>query len=360
MRGRDASRKETFRGSYRVDIVTVSRERVAGDCGVSARGWQASLKSAIRDGRELLERLELAAHWDPAALAAAAQFPTFVPLEFLARMQPGDPDDPLLRQVLPVAEELDVPPGFSHDPLQEAAATVTAGLLQKYDGRALLVTGGACAVHCRYCFRRHFPYEELPGSSAAWEGALRQIAADRSLSEVILSGGDPLMLTDVPLARLVERIASIEHVRRLRVHTRLPIVIPGRVTDALVDMLVGAGPLPVMVVHVNHAAEIDREVEAALTRLADAGVLLLNQAVLLRGVNDDVDALAELSLRLLDLRVVPYYLHQLDRTAGTAHFEVSPQQGVALVGQLRARLPGYAVPRYVEEVPGAAGKMMLA
>ena len=343
-----------------MNIVTATAERVAAGQERQIAPWQASLRRAIRDPAELVRQLGLAQELGPAAIEASRSFPTFVPLEYLARIKPGDAADPLLKQVLPVADELEVLPGFTTDPLGESEAVLTDGLLQKYAGRVLLVTTGACAVHCRYCFRRHFPYEDVPGAMERWEPALEQIADDVSIREVILSGGDPLMLSDDRLTELVARITPIEHVRRLRVHTRLPIMIPSRVTDELISLLGDTRLVPLVVVHVNHAAEIDDSVAAALARLVDAGIPVLNQAVLLRGVNDNVEALSELSERLLDVRVMPYYLHQLDRVAGAAHFEVPVEQGRALVEQLRARLPGYAVPRYVEEMPGELNKTVLA
>ena len=223
-----------------------------------------------------------------------------------------------------------------------------------------MITTGVCAIHCRYCFRRHYPYATAPKSLAAWEPALAQIAADSSLHEVLLSGGDPLVLVDEFLVELAERLAAIGHVRRLRVHTRLPIVIPDRVCDELLAWLTGTRLTPIVVVHANHPAELDSHVARALARLIDAGVLVLNQAVLLRSVNDTADVLAELCERLIDLRVVPYYLHQLDPVAGAAHFDVPVEDGRRLVDELRARLPGYAVPRYVREAPGEASKVPIA
>lgn len=274
-------------------------------------------------------------------------------------MKPEDPFDPLLRQVWPLAEELAEVPGFTPDPVGDLAAAGEPGLLQKYAGRALLVTTGSCAVHCRYCFRRHFPYDETPRAIADWQPALDQIAADDSIEEVLLSGGDPLTLVDAKLSELVGRIAEIPHVRRLRVHTRLPIMIPARVTSELIAWLCGTRLTPILVVHANHPAELDESVATAVSRLHRAGTLLLNQSVLLRGVNDDVETLVQLSLQLIDLRVTPYYLHQLDRVAGAAHFEVPVETGRWLVGQLRVRLPGYAVPRYVTEVSGRPHKVVL-
>jgi EF-P beta-lysylation protein EpmB len=274
-------------------------------------------------------------------------------------MQPGDPDDPLLRQVLPVADEMVVAPGFTVDPVRDDLAERQPGLLQKYEGRVLLITTGTCAIHCRYCFRRHFPYDETPRSLTDWQPAIDEIAADDTVHEVILSGGDPLTLVDVTLSDLIESLASIPHLKRLRIHTRLPIVIPERVTDDLVGMLRDCRLTPVVVVHANHANELDAHVADALARLSHAGIVLLNQAVLLAGVNDSVEAQAALSERLIDLRVVPYYLHQLDRVAGAAHFEVQPETGRQIVRELRGRLPGYMVPRYVAEVPGAGSKTII-
>jgi EF-P beta-lysylation protein EpmB len=222
-----------------------------------------------------------------------------------------------------------------------------------------MVTTGACAVHCRYCFRRHFPYDESPKSPQAWTAALDAIEADEGVHEVILSGGDPLTLVDRSLAELARRIAAIGHVRRLRIHTRLPIMIPQRVTPELLQWLTATRLAPVVVIHANHAAEIQGDAATAVRRIVAAGIPTLNQAVLLRGVNDSADVLADLSERLLDLGVIPYYLHQLDRVAGAAHFEVPVVEGLQIMEELKRRLPGYAVPRYVREVAGERYKMPL-
>jgi EF-P beta-lysylation protein EpmB len=267
--------------------------------------------------------------------------------------------DPLLRQVLPLGDELRPQPGFTADPVGDQHAALSPGLLHKYRGRALMVTTGACAVHCRYCFRRHFPYAQTPRSPWAWQGAIDQVAHDETIHEIILSGGDPLTLVDEQLAQLAHRLAEVPHLRRLRVHSRLPVMIPQRVTDELIAWLRGGRLTPIMVIHANHPAELDWDVAAAIARMVDAGIPVLNQAVLLRGINDDVDTLAGLCERLVDLRVMPYYLHQLDRVAGAAHFEVPPAKGRRLVRQLRARLPGYAVGRYVREVRGKLNKVVL-
>jgi EF-P beta-lysylation protein EpmB len=275
-------------------------------------------------------------------------------------MSKGDAADPLLRQVLPIADELAEQPGFNPDPVGDEAARLVPGLLQKYSGRALFITTGACAVHCRYCFRRQYPYSESPRSPADWQPAIDRIADDSTIDEVILSGGDPLTLLDEQLAVLAQRISRVGHVRRLRIHTRLPIVIPQRVTSELLDWLRGTRLRPIMVVHANHPQEIDDPTAAALSRLIAAGIPVLNQSVLLRGVNDNAAALIDLSRRLVDLGVMPYYLHQLDRVTGAAHFEVPIGRGLELIDQMRRALPGYAVPRYVQEVAGEMHKRVLA
>lgn len=322
--------------------------------------WQEAVRTAVRDGADLCRRLQLPLQYAEAATLAARTFPVFAPLPFVAKMRPGDPQDPLLRQVLPLAEELEETAGYADDPVGDRLAARQPGVLQKYNGRALLITTGACAVHCRYCFRRYFPYEEVKRSPREWAAIVAQLAADGSLEEIILSGGDPLMLTDSRLAGLARQLAEITHLRRLRVHTRLPIMIPQRVTAELVDWLRGTRLTPIVVVHANHPRELDEPVGHALGQLVDAGIPVLNQAVLLRGVNDRLETLRELSRRLLDLRVMPYYLHQLDKVSGAAHFAVPEERGRQLVAQLRDQLPGYAVPRYVQEIPGAPSKTLLA
>jgi L-lysine 2,3-aminomutase len=321
--------------------------------------WQDAMKDAVRDPAELCRLLELPPEMVERARSAARQFPIFVPRGFLARMRPGDVADPLLRQVLPLGDELVEVADFVADPVGDADAVRQPGLLHKYDGRVLLVTTGTCAVHCRYCFRRHFPYGETPRSLDDWRPAIEEIAADDSVHEVILSGGDPLTIVDRVLTELIDELEAIPHLQRLRIHTRLPIVIPERVTDEFVKLLRESRLTPIVVVHANHANELDGHVAAALARLADAGIVLLNQAVLLAGVNDSVEAQDALCERLVNLRVLPYYLHQLDRVAGAAHFEVPIKAGRLIVDVLRARLPGYAVPRYVQEVAGAPSKIEL-
>lgn len=321
--------------------------------------WQQLWREAIRDPRELLDLVGLPGLASRVSASAAGQFPLRVPRGFVARMRPGDPQDPLLRQVLPVDDEDRVVPGFGLDAVGDRAARGGTGVIHKYQGRALLVATGSCAVHCRYCFRRHFPYGEETAAANQWREALDYLAADASISEVLLSGGDPLSLSTPKLAEFTDALAAFPHVRRLRLHTRLPVVLPERVDAELLDWLAGLPQQVVVVIHANHGNEIDAGVGAALAGLHRAGATLLNQAVLLRGVNDSVEALAGLSERLFEAGVLPYYLHQLDRVAGSAHFEVPEDRSRQLHAALAARLPGYLVPRLVREVAGAAAKLTL-
>ena len=321
--------------------------------------WRKALSQAVRDPAELLQLLALPSELLPAAQQAAARFPLRVPRSYIARMQQGNPADPLLRQVLPLDEELVAADGFTEDPVGDLDAMAIPGLLHKYAGRVLLITTAACGVHCRYCFRRHFPYNEANAASLDWQPALDYIAADPSIREVILSGGDPLSLSDQRLTQLVAQLAAIPHLQRLRLHTRQVIVLPERVDAALLNWLADCRLQTVMVVHANHANEINQEVTAALLRLKEIGVTLLNQAVLLKGVNDEVQVLAALSERLFAAQVLPYYLHQLDRVQGAGHFEVSDTQALKLVHELRERLPGYLVPRLVREQAGKLAKIPL-
>jgi EF-P beta-lysylation protein EpmB len=325
---------------------------------VRGDSWQLALQTVINDSDELLGLLDLT----PAATAVAPgkDFPLRVPRAFVARMQPGRPDDPLLRQVLPAIDESGPQPGFTQDPLAEAEANKVPGLIHKYRGRVLLIVTGHCAIHCRYCFRRHFPYAATQPSRADWWQAFDYIRRDGSISEVILSGGDPLSVPDRHLQWMIGEIEAIAHVRRLRIHSRLPVVVPQRITPALVAMLSGSRLHASLVIHANHAQELDHAVAAALMPLRRAGIALLNQSVLLAGVNDQVAALTELSERLFAIGVLPYYLHLLDPVAGAAHFEVAEPRAQLLREAMLARLPGYLVPRFVREVAHAASKLPLA
>ncbi len=339
-------------------IVSLAKRPLSERSRSTPESWRRSLADAIRDPNQLLSRLGLAAD-ETRSPKLSQQFPLLVPESFLKRMRSGDINDPLLRQVLPIAEEDAEVAGFTIDALDEATFRKAPGLLHKYEGRALLVLTGACAVHCRYCFRRHYPYSQEPKRLDDWEPAFAALEQDESIHEVLLSGGDPLMLTDERLTTVVRRLESIPHLRRLRWHTRLPIVLPDRVTLEWLDLLTSTRLTSIVVVHANHPHELVADCALALRQLTQSGVMTLNQAVLLRGVNDSAETLVGLSERLIDLGIKPYYLHQLDRVAGTAHFEVPEETGLRLMAELRQRLPGYAVPQYVREVPGEAFKVPL-
>lgn len=322
--------------------------------------WQQALADVIRDPAELFEILQLDPQLLAAAQAACQDFPLRVPRSFVARMQPGARFDPLLMQVLPIGQELDLQPGFSHDPLQEADANPLPGLIHKYQGRVLLVVSGGCAINCRYCFRRHFPYQDNNPGRQHWQQALDYIRADNSITEVIFSGGDPLAASDRVLAELAARIADIPHVTTLRIHSRLPVVIPQRINDDCLAWLTQPRLQTVLVLHANHANEIDSHVGRALQALKNAGVTLLNQTVLLKGINDDAPTLAALNRRLFAHGVLPYYLHMLDRVQGAAHFDVTQSRARDIIHQLLAELPGYLVPKLVRETPRAQSKVPIA
>jgi len=321
--------------------------------------WQRALQDAVTDPAELLGLLGLGPQWLEPARAAARRFPLKVPRGFVARMRRGDPRDPLLLQVLPLGAELDEVPGYLADPVRDLAAKAGPGVLHKYEGRALLVTTGACAVHCRYCFRRHFPYDDQNASREGFGPALDVIRSDTSIGEVILSGGDPLTLSERRLAMLFDGLRAIPHVRRLRLHTRLPVVLPERIDRAFLEAWADVPLQKVLVVHANHAREIDDSVRAAIAGLRATQTTVLNQAVLLRGVNDNVADLVELSETLFTAGVLPYYLHVLDRVAGAAHFDLPVERAQRLVADIATLLPGYLVPRLVREEPGAPAKTVL-
>jgi EF-P beta-lysylation protein EpmB len=316
-------------------------------------GWQQGLREAFRDPRALAEHLAIPLDRLP-PLPPEPSFPFLVPRPFADRMQAGDPSDPLLRQVWPDRAEASVSEGERDDPVGDAAAELEPGLLRKYNGRALVVTTGSCAVHCRYCFRQNFPYGEAP--PADWTRRLERLRTETDLRECILSGGDPLILTDSVLSARIQDLASIPHLSTLRIHTRLPVVLPDRVTPGLRDILSRTRLRTVMVFHANHPAEIDSAVADSAAGLRAAGVQLLNQSVLLAGVNDDASCLESLSLALWNAGILPYYLHALDPVRGSGRFAVPDDRAAALVDEVRTRLPGYLVPRLVREIPGAPSK----
>ena len=320
--------------------------------------WRQLWREAVTDARELLDLVGLSQLADELPPADAG-FQLRVPRGFVARMRRGDRHDPLLLQVLPQLAELDEVPGFVADAVGDLAAREARGVLHKYEGRALLIASGSCAVNCRYCFRRHFPYGEEMAAANHWREALEHVRRDPSINELILSGGDPLSLSTAKLEELTRSLLDIPHVIRLRIHSRLPVVLPERIDTAFTQWLATLPLQKVVVLHANHANELDASVDAACARMREAGATLLNQSVLLRGVNDDAAALAALSERLFAAGVLPYYLHPLDRVQGTAHFEVSDARALALVDAVRASLPGYLVPRLVREVGGDPAKRPL-
>ncbi len=317
--------------------------------------WQRLLREAVRDPAELAALLELPIEAVAAAPGAAHDFPLLVPRGFVARMRKRDARDPLLLQVLPRAAELLEAPGFDGDPVREQGLA-HAGIVEKYAGRALLVAAGGCPVHCRYCFRREFPYSAQLAARYDFAPALAHLAERPDVAEVILSGGDPLMLGNGRLARLFEGLAKIETVERVRIHTRFPIVLPERVDAGFLRLLAAAPFRSVVVVHANHPNELDADVARAFRALRASGTTVLNQSVLLAGVNDDAAVLAALSERLFACGALPYYLHLLDRVRGAAHFEVPEPRARQLHGRLLERLPGYLVPRLVREIPGRRSK----
>lgn len=324
-----------------------------------SKSWQEELAELVTDPAELLTLLELPHSLLPEARAAASAFPLRVTRSFINRIQPANPADPLLLQVLPLGIELDPADGFSSDPLEEEQSNPVPGIVHKYHGRLLLIAASQCAINCRYCFRRHFDYQSNSLSRSQWQQALAYIAADDSLSEVILSGGDPLVVGDRQLAWLIGELERIPHVRRLRIHSRLPIVLPSRITDALVNTLTTSRLQIITVVHCNHANEIDIHVQMALRRLKSASDALLNQAVLLKTINDTADSLRALNERLFENGVLPYYLHLLDKVSGAAHFQVEHSVALALHKQLQATSPGYLVPKLVREDAGALNKTLI-
>lgn len=299
--------------------------------------------------------LELS-HKDVGANFSAQDFRLRVPRPFIARMRKGDPQDPLLRQVLPVKQELQFMPGFVAQPLEESRFSPVPGLLHKYHGRVLWLFTGACAVNCRYCFRRHFSYEENVVGTNKWPAIIDYISKDKTIEEVILSGGDPLLANDEMLSQCLERIAEIPHVKTLRIHTRLPVVIPARITEKLVKNLTNKPFKAILVVHCNHPDECDSQVQRVMQQCRQGGIIVFNQAVLLAGVNDHQQVQIQLSKRLFECDVLPYYLHLLDPVAGAAHFDVSETKAKVIMKALRKQLPGYLVPKLVREVPGDSGK----
>lgn len=321
--------------------------------------WQNDLSQCITSVDDLLSELELDHLQLTSCQRAAAQFALRVPRPFVQRMKKGDPKDPLLVQVLPVNAEMQLDPAYSADPLDESNHNPIAGIVHKYRNRLLLIVSPACAINCRYCFRRHFPYQENRQSKAQWQQALHYISSNTDINEVIFSGGDPLAANDRFLGWLSEQIAAIPHIKRLRIHSRLPVVIPSRIDEAFLRWATASRLKPIMVLHINHSSEIDQQVMQAIARLRDANIKVLNQTVLLKDVNDSATTLRDLSENLFDCGVDPYYLHLLDPVEGASHFDITADQAGQIYRELQTLLPGFLLPKLVREVPGELSKTII-
>ncbi len=321
--------------------------------------WHQSLIDAFRNPHDLAKFLKIDPLNHGFNSAPDGDFPMLIPREFANKMEKGNPKDPLLLQVMPGIRESDTKDGYATDPVGEAAATIAPGVLHKYKGRVLLVTTGACPIHCRYCFRRHFPYSDSLASGPNLDPAIEYIDANKEITEVILSGGDPLMLKNQALAKVIKRLEQIDHLQRIRIHSRMPIALPSRIDHKLTELLTTGRFTPVFVVHCNHPNELDQSVCDALKTLSSAGITTLNQSVLLRGINDNAETLKLLSEKLFSCGVLPYYLHALDQVTGAMHFEVATEKAVAIYNNLQKSLPGYLLPKLVYEKAGAESKLPL-
>jgi len=317
--------------------------------------WQKELSNVVTDPKKLLQMLEIDSADYLQHFSARKLFPVRVPQPFISRMKKGDFNDPLLKQVMPLSDEFVITQGFSTDPLEEHD-TVAEGLLHKYKHRVLMIVKSGCAVNCRYCFRRHFPYGENSPNKNRWQPALKYIAEHNEINEVIFSGGDPLMANDEHLQWLIKQLESIKHVTRLRIHTRLPVVIPQRITNTLIRVLVETRLKATVVLHINHPNEIDNDVIQAVEKLRVARIPIFNQSVLLKGVNNDADVLCQLSEALFDNGIQPYYLHMFDPVQAVAHFDVDESQAKIIVQKMMATLPGFLMPKLVREIAGEANK----
>ncbi len=318
--------------------------------------WQPLLAQAIRDPEALIDYLELPKKPFYNVLQAHKNHQLLAPLSYLDKIQKGNWDDPLLKQILPSENEILEVKGYVSDPVGDLSASLASGILQKYHGRALIITTGTCAVHCRYCFRKEYPYSDTKPATNNWQQVIETISNDPNLHEVILSGGDPLILSDQRLSSLCQQLAAIPHINTLRFHSRIPVILPQRIDTDFLHWFSALPVKKVVVIHANHANEIDALVGDKLRALANTGAIVLNQSVLLKGVNDSVEALENLSQQLFHYRTLPYYLHLLDKVTGTAHFDIPQQQALILMEQLRNRLPGYLVPKLVREVSGKRSK----
>ncbi|PID42820.1 MAG: EF-P beta-lysylation protein EpmB [Gammaproteobacteria bacterium] len=333
------------------------------DSSIEGPQWKKILSDSLDTPEKLADYLEFSAETRLSLLSISgklAQFPLRVPKPYADRMAKGDLNDPLLRQVLPDARELSSSTGYSTDPLEEKNANLIPGLLHKYKSRALLILNGSCPVHCRYCFRRNFPYKDNRNAANDWSNAIRYIASDSAINEVILSGGDPLTYPDKYLRSLTDQLTVLPNIKRIRIHTRFPVVIPERVDQGLLRWLTEVQTRKIMVLHINHPNELDHNLSKALLDLKETDTLLLNQAVLLKGINDSAKVQANLCESLFDAGVLPYYLHLPDKVTGTAHFDLDESAAKAVIHDMRARLPGFLVPRLAREIPGKPSKTIIS
>jgi len=320
--------------------------------------WQKELAEGFSHVHALCDYLKLSINKDK--LLATAEFPLRVPREFVDRMEQGNINDPLLKQILPVVDEEIIFSGFGNDPVGDVNAMAETGVIHKYQGRVLFITTGCCAINCRYCFRKNFPYADFQLSTQKLDKAIQYIQSDTDITEVILSGGDPLLLSDKKLFSIIHQLEKIEHVTRIRIHSRIPIVLPSRVTLDFCNLLALVKKRMIMVIHANHQNELNNYVKQACMKMEDVGVTMLNQSVLLKNINDNGQQICELSERLFSFGVMPYYLHLLDKATGTGHFEVGESDAVLLMDQVKKQLPGYLVPKLVREEAGASNKLTIA
>lgn len=323
---------------------------------LQVKSWQEELQQLIKSPEALIKHLQLEDKWIEPAIKASAHFPLRATESYISKIKKGDPHDPLLRQILPIDAELHPVEGYTSDPLEEKQFIPLPGIVHKYQSRVLFIAATQCAINCRYCFRRHFPYNDHELNRQQWQSGLDYIQSSQSINEVILSGGDPFSLSDNQLLWLVEQISDIKHVEYLRVHTRYPIILPSRITPPLLKALTGTRLKTIVVVHCNHPQEIDKEVEMALKCLKNANVTLFNQSVLLKGINDSSQILATLSKALFQAGVQPYYIHLLDKVEGAAHFAVENYEAKNIYKELLTLLPGYLVPKLVKETAHEGSK----
>jgi EF-P beta-lysylation protein EpmB len=336
-------------------------EQSSVDCTgkLQKNNWVAELKNVITDSKVLMKKLELSPE-QTASWIFDSPFPLKVTEHYLSNIQKGNPDDPLLKQLAPLISEQDSPQDYKLEPLDESKQfTPVLGLIHKYQSRVLLTLTGHCAVHCRYCFRRNFPYEQNNVGHSGFLEQLNYIRSHPNINEVIFSGGDPLILPDRVLSKKIAALNSIENIKWLRIHSRMPTVLPNRITPELIEILAENKKKISIVIHVNHPRELDSKVKSVLKNLQNHNIPVFNQSVLLKSVNNCPEILASLSEELWSVGVIPYYLHQLDKVKGSHNFEVPFSEAQAIYNELRKQLPGFLLPKWVKEIPGAVAKVTI-